>query len=95
MDQFNPEDHPLVRTLLLIQSTLVYRSAQTKFTTSDDNHVGDDYFLNSGDKIRYFLEEGAVDKDGHLTKEKTKAINKIGHGVLRSLHQRLASTDLN
>ncbi|KIM61583.1 hypothetical protein SCLCIDRAFT_1215849 [Scleroderma citrinum Foug A] len=53
----------------------------TKFTTSDDNHVGDDYFLNSGDKIRYFLEEGAVDKDGHLTKEKTKAINKIGHGL--------------
>ncbi|KAL4074034.1 hypothetical protein V8B97DRAFT_2075485, partial [Scleroderma yunnanense] len=53
----------------------------TKFTTADDNHVGDDYFLNSGDKIRYFLDEDAVDKNGHLTREKTRAVNKIGHGL--------------
>ncbi|KAG6337094.1 hypothetical protein ID866_2005 [Astraeus odoratus] len=53
----------------------------TKFTTSDDNHVGDAYFLGSGDKIRYFLEEDAVDQKGQLTRDKTKAINKIGHGL--------------
>jgi len=53
----------------------------TKFTTGDDNHVGDEYFLNSGDKIRYFLEEAAVGKDGKLTREKRKAVNKIGHGL--------------
>ncbi|KAF9038286.1 phytanoyl-CoA dioxygenase [Hymenopellis radicata] len=53
----------------------------TRFTTAEDNHVGDDYFLDSGDKIRYFLEEDAVDKDGKLTRDKTKAVNKIGHGL--------------
>lgn len=53
---------------------------QTKFTTGDDNHVGDDYFLTSGDKIRYFLEEDAV-KDGKLIREKQRAVNKIGHGA--------------
>ncbi|KAF7983775.1 hypothetical protein HWV62_18982 [Athelia sp. TMB] len=53
----------------------------TKFTTSDKNHVGDDYFLSSGDKIRYFLEEDAVDKEGNLTREKHKAVNKIGHAL--------------
>jgi hypothetical protein len=53
---------------------------QTKFTTGDENHVGDDYFLTSGDKIRYFLEEDATDGQGNLTREKQKAVNKIGHG---------------
>lgn len=53
----------------------------TKFTTGDDNHVGDDYFLDSGDKIRYFLETDALDKDGKLNREKQKAVNKIGHGL--------------
>jgi phytanoyl-CoA hydroxylase len=33
---------------------------------------------------RYFLEEGAVDKDGKLTREKSKAVNKIGHGKPRA-----------
>ncbi|KAJ2930262.1 hypothetical protein H1R20_g6803, partial [Candolleomyces eurysporus] len=53
----------------------------TKFTTGDDDHVGDDYFLDSGDKIRYFLEPDAVDKDGRLNRDKQKAVNKIGHGL--------------
>jgi phytanoyl-CoA hydroxylase len=55
---------------------------QTKFTTGDKDHVGDDYFLTSGDKIRYFLEEDATDGQGNLTREKHKAVNKIGHGIL-------------
>jgi hypothetical protein len=37
--------------------------------------------LTSGDKIRYFLEEEAVDKDGKLMRPKEKAVNKIGHGT--------------
>jgi len=53
----------------------------TKFTTGDDNHVGDDYFLTSGDKIRFFLEQEALDQDGRLTRPKEKAVNKIGHAL--------------
>jgi len=53
----------------------------TRFTTGDDDHVGDDYFLTSGDKIRLFLEKDALDQDGKLTRPKEKAVNKIGHAL--------------
>lgn len=53
---------------------------QTTFTASQG--AADNYFLNSGDKIRYFLEEEAVNENGQLTRDKTKAVNKIGHGAL-------------
>ncbi|OAA57718.1 phytanoyl-CoA dioxygenase family protein [Cordyceps fumosorosea ARSEF 2679] len=59
----------------------------TRFTTGDSSsssssaaaHVGDDYFLSSGDKVRFFFEEDAFDASGTLIKPKEKAINKIGH----------------
>ena len=53
----------------------------TKFSTGESTaHVGDDYFLTSGDKVRYFFEEDAF-HDANLTKPKEKAINKIGHAL--------------
>lgn len=60
----------------------------TKFTTGrsttdpDAAHVGDTYFLTSGDKVRYFFEADAFSPGtGDLIKPKEKAINKIGHSL--------------
>lgn len=71
----------LNRSKALLDEFKIENHPLTKFTTSDDDHVGDDYFLDSGDKIRYFLEEDAVDKQGRLTKEKQLSVNKIGHAL--------------
>lgn len=41
----------------------------------------DEYFRGSGDKVRCFLEEEAVDGDGNLVADKAGAVNKIGHAM--------------
>ncbi|KJA27570.1 hypothetical protein HYPSUDRAFT_34670 [Hypholoma sublateritium FD-334 SS-4] len=78
-----PEDTEalLKRSKELLDDFNVEEHPLTRFTTSDKDHVGDDYFLSSGDKIRYFLEEDAVDASGKLTREKQKSVNKIGHAL--------------
>ena len=51
------------------------------FSTKEQNHSSEEYFQTSGDKIRFFLEEGAVEEDGSLNRDKKIAINKIGHAM--------------
>ena len=51
------------------------------FSTREQNRRSDDYFLNSGDKIRFFFEEHAFLPDGTLKQSKEQSINKIGHAL--------------
>ena len=50
------------------------------FTTNEDQNR-EDYFITSGDKIRYFLEEKAVGADKQLLVDKEHCLNKIGHAL--------------
>ena len=51
------------------------------FSTKQQTRTSDDYFLDSGDKIRFFFEEEAFDPEGNLRQAKELSINKIGHAL--------------
>ena len=51
------------------------------FSTHEQTRTSDDYFLESGDKIRFFFEEKAFNSDGSLRQSKAQSINKIGHAL--------------
>jgi phytanoyl-CoA hydroxylase len=51
------------------------------FTTKEQKRTTDDYFLESGDKIRFFFEEEAFRADGSLKQAVDLSINKIGHAL--------------
>jgi phytanoyl-CoA hydroxylase len=54
---------------------------RTVFSTRTATHAADRYFKESGDAVRFFLEEEALDENGNLTRPKELAINKIGHAM--------------
>lgn len=51
------------------------------FSAHAQAHAARDYFRTSGDKVRFFVEEGAVDAAGELNRPKQRAVNKIGHAL--------------
>ena len=53
----------------------------TVFSTHSHEHASKDYFEQSGNKVRFFLEEGVLDDNGSLSYSKKRSINKIGHAM--------------
>ncbi|MCA9692112.1 MAG: phytanoyl-CoA dioxygenase family protein [Myxococcales bacterium] len=51
------------------------------FSTRDRDAGRDDYFFDSAQQVRCFLEEDALDERGALRKPPRLAINKIGHAL--------------
>lgn len=57
------------------------REGVSIFSTREQTRTSDNYFLESGDKIRFFFEEDAFLPDGTLKQSKQRSINKIGHAL--------------
>ncbi|XP_022210789.2 phytanoyl-CoA dioxygenase domain-containing protein 1 homolog [Drosophila obscura] len=48
---------------------------------AEDGHSKELYFMDSGDKVRYFFEKGAVGEEGQLLVDPMIALNKVGHAL--------------
>ncbi len=51
------------------------------FSTTKQMQLDDDYFIESGDKIRFFLEDDAFDENGEFRQDKEHSLNKMGHAM--------------
>uniref|UniRef100_A0A8D0H3K4 Phytanoyl-CoA dioxygenase domain-containing protein 1 n=1 Tax=Sphenodon punctatus TaxID=8508 RepID=A0A8D0H3K4_SPHPU len=58
---------------------------RTEFSTEEEEQVkaqgSADYFLTSGDKIRFFFEKGVFDEKGDFLVPREQSLNKIGHAL--------------
>jgi len=68
------------RTLELV-SEFDADSVRSIFSALEQTQLGDSYFEQSGDKIRFFFEYDAFDADGNLRQSKENSLNKMGHAM--------------
>ncbi|XP_076614244.1 phytanoyl-CoA dioxygenase domain-containing protein 1 isoform X2 [Chaetodon auriga] len=63
----------------------VPQHCRTTFSTYHDEQLktqgNADYFITSGDKIRFFFEKGVFDDKGEFIVPKQRSLNKVGHAL--------------
>ena len=62
-------------------STLNETEVKHVFSAMEQTQLGDRYFEESGDKIRFFFESDAFDENGALRQSKEDSLNKMGHAM--------------
>lgn len=56
-------------------------SVRSEFSTTRQTQLTDNYFIESGDKIRFFFEANAFDESGKLRQAVDDSLNKMGHAM--------------
>ena len=56
-------------------------TVRSVFSAMEQTQIGDSYFEESGDKIRFFFEQDAFGDDGELKQSKEDSLNKMGHAM--------------
>ncbi|XP_038600463.1 phytanoyl-CoA dioxygenase domain-containing protein 1-like [Tachyglossus aculeatus] len=84
---FSPEECDGLRARIaeIVAGMEVPPHCRTEFSTDKEETLREqgnsEYFLSSGDKIRFFFEKDVFDKEGNFKVPQDKSINKIGHAL--------------
>ncbi|XP_007475171.1 phytanoyl-CoA dioxygenase domain-containing protein 1 isoform X1 [Monodelphis domestica] len=84
---FSPKECDMMREQIqkIVAEMEVPSHCRTEFSTQQEEQLrvqgNTDYFLTSGDKIRFFFEKGVFDKEGNFLIPPENSINKIGHAL--------------
>uniref|UniRef100_A0A8C9FEN2 Phytanoyl-CoA dioxygenase domain-containing protein 1 n=1 Tax=Pavo cristatus TaxID=9049 RepID=A0A8C9FEN2_PAVCR len=84
---FSPEECDSMRSSIqrILDVMEVPPHCRTEFSTKEEEQLqaqgSSDYFLTSGDKIRFFFEKGVLDERGNFLIAKEKSVSKIGHAL--------------
>uniref|UniRef100_A0A8C3CRM5 Phytanoyl-CoA dioxygenase domain-containing protein 1 n=1 Tax=Cairina moschata TaxID=8855 RepID=A0A8C3CRM5_CAIMO len=84
---FTPEECDSMREQIqgIVAEMEVPPHCRTEFSTKEGEQLqaqgSSDYFLTSGDKIRFFFEKGVLDERGNFLIPKERSVSKIGHAL--------------